>query len=154
MLDEPTESLDPAHRQLIWRKLDRVRQSGHVACLLVTHNLLEAERIVDHVVMLRQHRVVESGSAGALKQRFAEHILLDLYLRNSGTTANVPEVITKLGLTREVRPGHVQLILARDQLPRAMDTLFAIQADQWLDDFRLAPPSLETVVLELARKES
>ncbi|HEV7804613.1 MAG TPA: ABC transporter ATP-binding protein [Solirubrobacteraceae bacterium] len=153
VLDEPTESLDPAHRRLIWRKLDRMRQSRRAACLLVTHNLLEAERVVDHVVMLDRHRVAESGSPGMLKQRFAAHILLDLYLRVDAGAIAMPDGVAGLGRSREVRAGHVQLVLSRKLLPRAMDLLFDDGADRWLEDFRLARPSLETVVLELSRQE-
>jgi ABC-type multidrug transport system ATPase subunit len=142
VLDEPTEGLDPAHRRLIWRKLDRVRRTGRAACLLVTHNLLEVERVVDHVVMVDRSRVLDSGAPGVIKQRYAAHVVLDLYVRDGG----VPAELAALGRARAVRPGHVQLELTREAVPRATALVFADGADGWLDDFRLAPPSLETIL--------
>jgi ABC-type multidrug transport system ATPase subunit len=148
VLDEPTESLDPGHRRLIWRKLDTIRQSRRTSCLLVTHNLLEAERVVDHVVILDRHRVVDAGSPGALKQRFDTQVIVDLHLRMDGRDPAVPEALAALGTVRELRPGHMQLIIGRDALGYAVSILFADDAERWLDDFRIAPPSLETVLLD------
>jgi ABC-type multidrug transport system ATPase subunit len=146
VLDEPTNDLDPVHRRLIWAKLDALRRSRTATCVLVTHNLLEAERVVDRVVVIDRGRVVASGSPGALKQRFGKDLLLDLYLQPE---VGVPASLTSLGSAVEVRPGHLQILLAQAVVPRAMEILLADAARTWLDDFRLAPPSLESVYLGL-----
>jgi ABC-type multidrug transport system ATPase subunit len=152
VLDEPTENLDPVHRRLIWQKLDSLRDSRAATCLLVTHNLLEAERVVDRVAIVDGGRVVESGSPGALKQRFGTDVLLDLYVRVDDSLARVPRSLAGLGPAHEVRPGHLQLLLAQELVPDAMDILLDDDARAWLDDFRLAPPSLEAVYLGLGEE--
>jgi ABC-type multidrug transport system ATPase subunit len=146
VLDEPTDNLDPVHRQLIWARLDALRETRQATCLLVTHNLLEAERVVDRVVIVDGGRVVRSGSPGTLKQRFGSDVLLELHLRPG---AELPRALFALGTARHVRPGHVQLLLAQQRVPVATRLLLDPAARAWLDDFRLAPPSLEAIYLGL-----
>jgi ABC-type multidrug transport system ATPase subunit len=154
VLDEPTDNLDPVHRRLIWQKLSGLRQSRLATCLLVTHNLLEAERVVDRVLIVDAGRVIECGSPGALKQRFGNDVLLDLYLRGDGRSASVPTNVTDLGTAHECRVGHVQILLGKHLVPQAMDILLGEAAPDWLDDFCLAPPSLEAVYLGLGKDSS
>jgi ABC-type multidrug transport system ATPase subunit len=152
VLDEPTDNLDPIHRGLIWQKLNGLRRSRAATCLLVTHNLLEAERVVDRVVMIDQGRVVEAGTPGALKQRFGNELLLDVYLRIDEPGAEIASGLTRLGAVLHVRPGHVQIRLEQDAVAEAMKLLLCDAARSWLDDFRLAPPSLEAVYLGLGEE--
>jgi ABC-type multidrug transport system ATPase subunit len=143
VLDEPTDNLDPVHRRLIWNRLDALRGTRAATCLLVTHNLLEAERVVDRVLIIDGGRVVRDGSPGELKRRFGSDVLLDLHLR-----ASAPEALLALGTLRESRSGHIQLLLDRRRVAAAMAILLAPDAGAWLDDFRLAPPTLETIYLQ------
>jgi ABC-type multidrug transport system ATPase subunit len=147
VLDEPTDNLDPVHRRLIWDRLDALRSSRQATCLLVTHNLLEAERVVDRVVIIDGGRVVQAGSPGALKQRFGTDVQLDVHLR-----AAAPPALLALGAAHEARPGHVALLLPQQRVPAAMRILLAPGAREWLDDFRLAPPSLEAIYLGLGEE--
>jgi ABC-type multidrug transport system ATPase subunit len=149
VLDEPTENLDPVHRRLIWKRLDALRESRAATCLLVTHNLLEAERVVDRVVIVDGGRIVQSGSPGALKQRFGRDVLLDVHLRPG---AVAPAALLALGTAHAGRPGHVQLLLAQQRTPAALRMLLEAGASAWLDDFRLGRPSLETIYLGLGEE--
>lgn len=56
LLDEPTAALDPASRELLFARLDQLREDGH-AILLTTHHLDEAEHYCDRVLMLERGRV-------------------------------------------------------------------------------------------------
>lgn len=150
VLDEPTDNLDPVHRQHVWRRLDALRDAREATCLLVTHNLLEAERVVDRVVLIDGGRVVRAGSPGELKRRFGSELLLDLYLRAG---AVVPPRLLSVGTAHEARPGHVQMLLHAGLVPTAMGLLLDRTAGAWLDDFRLGPPSLEAIYLGLGQEE-
>lgn len=61
-LDEPTASLDPASTETIERLTSAARSRG-VKIVLVTHNLAQARRLADDVLMLRQGRVAEQTRA-------------------------------------------------------------------------------------------
>src|SRR5439155_26344927 len=61
ILDEPTNDVDPLRRKLLWRQV-RALADGGSAVLLVTHNVLEAERCVDRLAIVDVGRVVGAGT--------------------------------------------------------------------------------------------
>jgi ABC-2 type transport system ATP-binding protein len=67
LLDEPTSGLDPEVTRTV-RQLLRERRDSGGAILVSTHNLDEAERIADRVVVL-QGRLVAAGTASELRRR-------------------------------------------------------------------------------------
>ncbi|RAX49133.1 hypothetical protein DQ353_11205 [Arthrobacter sp. AQ5-05] len=62
LVDEPTSALDGETVGLI-EKLLRARAAAGTTVVMVTHDLELARRIADHVAVLRDGRVVESGPA-------------------------------------------------------------------------------------------
>jgi ABC-2 type transport system ATP-binding protein len=65
VLDEPTTGVDVAGRQLI-RQLLAERRAAGAAVLLTTHELDEARRIADRVLILHEGRLVAVGSPDEL----------------------------------------------------------------------------------------
>ena len=66
ILDEPTNDVDPLRRRLLWQQVRDIADRGS-AVLLVTHNVLEAERAVDHLALMDRGRVVAAGTPASLK---------------------------------------------------------------------------------------
>src|SRR5579872_5296356 len=60
-LDEPTAGVDPQGRLAIRRVITDLRDAG-VCVLLTTHELEEAERLADRVVIIDHGRVVAEGT--------------------------------------------------------------------------------------------
>ena len=60
-LDELTQNLDPVGRRRTWDVIRRVRDGG-TTVVLVTHDVEEAERLCDRIVVLHRGRVVVEGS--------------------------------------------------------------------------------------------
>jgi len=67
LLDEPTASLDVAQRRRLWRLVDRLRAAGG-AVLFATHNLEEARRTADRLLVLQEGRVVYAGAPGGYRE--------------------------------------------------------------------------------------
>jgi ABC-2 type transport system ATP-binding protein len=65
MLDEPTNDVDPVRRRLLWEQVRALAADGH-GVVLVTHNITEAERAIDRVVVLDHGRVAAAGTPAAL----------------------------------------------------------------------------------------
>ncbi len=65
VLDEPSEGLDLAGRQLVRELLRALKQQGRSA-LFVSHVLPEAEQVCDRVAVLRGGRVVHLGTVAEL----------------------------------------------------------------------------------------
>lgn len=61
LLDEPTANIDPYSTSEIERMLTATRQKHQTTMLLVTHNLAQAKRICDDVLMLHNGHIIEYG---------------------------------------------------------------------------------------------
>lgn len=90
LLDEPTASLDPDTGDMVRGWLERYRRDSGCTVLLASHNMAEVERLCDSVLMLKQGRIVDSGSPPELLDRYGrddlEQVFLDI-ARNRGTVA-------------------------------------------------------------------
>ena len=77
-LDEPTSALDPMTARDIHALIKDLRDAGSTI-FLTTHNMEEATTLCDHVVMLHQGRIIESGAPGEICHRYhATKTVLDL----------------------------------------------------------------------------
>jgi ABC-2 type transport system ATP-binding protein len=64
-LDEPTAGMDTEARHTTWQLIEELRADG-VTVLLTTHLLDEAERLADHVVIMRSGVVAATGTPAEL----------------------------------------------------------------------------------------
>lgn len=64
LLDEPTSSLDPAAGAAIERHLLALSRRG-CGLVMSTHDLAQARRIAERIVLMHRGRVIEAGEAGA-----------------------------------------------------------------------------------------
>src|SRR4051812_17366974 len=151
LLDEPTTGLDPVARRSVWAAIQRRRAESGTTVVLVTHNVIEAETVLDRVAILDRGRVIACDTPGRLKAQVSEDVRLDLVWRHQ-PPADDPTVAALLpharvdGLRWSVR---LDAATARESLGRLMtgSTLHAI------DDFTLATASLEDVYLALGGRD-
>src|SRR5699024_776037 len=117
ILDEPTNDIDPSRRRLLWDALRRRADEG-AGALLVTHNVAEAERIVDELVVLDRGRVVASGSPTRL--RGTQDSDLRLELQPAPGVEDPSELATAPPVRRRTRTGRRTLLtIAADAAARA-----------------------------------
>jgi ABC-2 type transport system ATP-binding protein len=67
LLDEPSSSLDPRQRERLWEFVGGLAARGR-AIVFSTHNVGEAERYADRVLVLADGEVLFTGTPGALEQ--------------------------------------------------------------------------------------
>jgi ABC-2 type transport system ATP-binding protein len=72
LLDEPTTGLDPRSKLDVQTFIEDIRTSHDASIVLTTHDLEEAERLSDEIVVLNDGRIVAQGSPDALKRLVAE----------------------------------------------------------------------------------
>ena len=65
LLDEPSAALDPWAREGLWQFISAMRQDG-TAVLFSSHNVVEAERYADRVLVLVDGKLLFSGPPGEL----------------------------------------------------------------------------------------
>jgi ABC-2 type transport system ATP-binding protein len=68
-LDEPTAGLDPLARRAFHDLVHRLSDLEDTTILLTTHDLDEAEKLADRILILDRGRIVADGSAEALSRR-------------------------------------------------------------------------------------
>jgi lipooligosaccharide transport system ATP-binding protein len=60
ILDEPTTGLDPQSRHQVWERLEQLKSRG-LTILLTTHNMDEASRLCDRLVIMDYGRILVEG---------------------------------------------------------------------------------------------
>lgn len=80
LLDEPTASLDPDTGDMVRTWLERYRDQSGCTILLASHNMAEVERMCDHVLMLKQGRIVDRGSPAGLLARYGREDMEEVFL--------------------------------------------------------------------------
>ncbi|MFZ7131358.1 MAG: ATP-binding cassette domain-containing protein [Eubacteriales bacterium] len=66
IFDEPTSGLDPLMEAVFQEEVEKIKNTGK-AILLSSHILSEVERLADKVVIIRQGKVVETGTLDELR---------------------------------------------------------------------------------------
>ncbi|MGW3459881.1 ABC transporter ATP-binding protein [Streptomyces olivaceoviridis] len=147
VLDEPTTGMDPVARRAVWAAVDRRRAERGTTVLLVTHNVIEAETVLDRVAVLDQGRVIACDTPAGLKERVAGEVRVELVWRERAPL-EVPEVAVLR--ERAAESGRRwTLRLAPEEARAVVATVTGGAAFAALDDFTLATPSLEDVYLAL-----
>lgn len=62
LLDEPTSDLDPSNVAMIEKLIRHARDTLHASVVIVTHNMHQAKRLADHVVLITEGQIVEAGT--------------------------------------------------------------------------------------------
>lgn len=81
LLDEPFGALDAITRSEVQEAFDGVRRQLAITALLVTHDLAEAARLADEIVVMRTGRVEQRGTITMLRDAPATPYVRDLVTR-------------------------------------------------------------------------
>ena len=144
-LDEPTAGVDVGGRQVIRQVVAELRARG-TCVLLATHELDEAEKVADRVVIVDHGRVLASGTPAELMSP-SERASIEF---GAPAGLDVASLAAHLGAeVVEVRPGEYQV-----DAPPSPGTVAALTAwlathDLALADLRAGRQSLEDVFLRL-----
>ena len=148
MFDEPTNDVDPVRRKLLWRQIQALAAAG-AAVVLVTHNVLEAERAVQRLVVLDKGKVVAQGTPTQLRGPHADRFRLELVAADEPAARRLaaafppgadPPVVTGRRAVIPLAPGAAAtaLVWAQEQRERGE-----------VDEFSVTPMSLEDVYIRL-----
>ncbi|MFI0942348.1 ABC transporter ATP-binding protein [Streptomyces sp. NPDC021020] len=147
ILDEPTTGMDPVARRAVWAAVGRRRTERGTTVLLVTHNVIEAETVLDRVAVLDHGRVIACDTPAGLRALVADEVRLDLVWRTE-PPLDLPAVAALQPLA-DVSGRRWTLRLPHARARATMADLTGGPAYAALDDVTLAAPSLEDVYLAL-----
>jgi ABC-2 type transport system ATP-binding protein len=147
VLDEPTTGLDPVARRAVWAAIERRRVERDASVVLVTHNVLEAETVLDRVAVLDAGRVIACDTPGRLKATLGDALRLELVWRDVPPLGD--PAVAELAALATIAGRRWSLRLPAGEARTALAAITAGAALAALDDFTLATPSLEDVYLQL-----
>jgi ABC-2 type transport system ATP-binding protein len=148
IFDEPTNELDPVVRRRVWDKLLSLHRQGKTL-IIVTHNVLEAERVIERVGIINHGQLLALGSVGDLKARVDQRIRLEILLKAEGSGTSRHHILKSLGETRALTEQHWVILCPRARTQNTINQIFEYIGIENMDDFRILTPSLEDVYLQL-----
>ncbi|AXI81210.1 ABC transporter ATP-binding protein [Peterkaempfera bronchialis] len=151
VLDEPTTGMDPVARRAVWAAVDRRRSQHGTTVLLVTHNVIEAETVLDRVAVLDAGRVIACDTPGQLKALVDGRVRLDLVWRTE-TAPDLPALAAAAGRA-QISGRRWTLRTTPEEARELVAAVTSGPAFAALDDFTLATPSLEDAYLELGGRQ-
>ncbi|MFN2586905.1 MAG: ABC transporter ATP-binding protein [Actinomycetota bacterium] len=147
VFDEPTADVDPMLRMRIW-ELIAARARAGAAVVLVTHDVGEAEHVLDRVAIMGGGRIVAAGTPAELKSRLSHRTRLEVVV-SEDATVDPQALVGHVGGEARVRGKHLSAwVPAEDAIP-ALEKLIAAAGLESLEDVRLVTPTLEDVYLDV-----
>ncbi len=141
VLDEPTSGLDPLMEQVFADAVDVVRSAG-TTVLLSSHILSEVERLADRVTIIREGRVVESGSLEEMRHLHRSRVRAEV-------VGSLPDLSGVAGVHDLTAEGSVvTMTVDPDGLPAVLTALTAAG----VRTLTSTPPTLEELFLDAYRR--
>lgn len=136
ILDEPTSGLDPLMEAVFQDEVEKIKHAGK-SILLSSHILSEVERLADRVVIIREGRIVESGTLDEMR-----------HLTRSAVTVKTQGDAAQLGQL----PGVHDFVVNQQEAKFAIDNhhlneVLAAAANLQVTKFEVVPPTLEDLFI-------
>lgn len=136
VFDEPTSGLDPLMEMVFQEEVEKIRQEGK-AVILSSHILSEVERLADKVAIIRQGKVVETGSLEELRHLTRSVITLT-------TQKNVAEMAKVSGVHDFNQKGN-QATFSADE--SHINAILTEASKLGVQKFEAVPPTLEDLFM-------
>jgi len=155
-MDEPTTGLDPQSRIAI-RELTEQLNSEGMTIVYTTHDMEEADKICDRIVIMDQGKIIADGTSDQLKHLIMSGHLIEvrLGLEEKRDMHNVIQELKKLSFIKSV-------VYNKDVLNITVDTKvgtfysisdFFHKKNIIIEEIQYKEPSLEDVFVHLTKKE-
>ena len=90
LYDEPTTGLDPMRAKGIDELIVRLKERLGVTSLVVTHDLVSARRVADHIVVMNQGNIIAEGSFEELRE--SKNAFVARFFADAGSAAYAPGI--------------------------------------------------------------
>ena len=145
ILDEPTNDLDPQRRKLVWETLRRLNRENGTTIVFITHDAIEAEKVIQRVGIMREGELVALGKPSELKGLVDKKLRLELFF-SPDTPPRLPPILP----CRKLDAGRWLVLLEWEEMMPVLNLLDLSQ----LDDFRLYSATLEDLYLHYAKQSA
>ena len=147
ILDEPTADIDPSLRARIWELIsDRARAGASV--ILVTHDVAEAEHILDRVAILVDGHIAAMGTPAELKSKLSHRTRVEVVIAENATITPA-EVAASIGGDARISNRRVSTWVPADEAIAVLEKVISSYGQESLEDAHLITPTLEDVYMEV-----
>ena len=139
ILDEPFSGLDPVNAELLKQGIIELKDQG--SCVIFSsHNMENVEQICDHLVMLKNGKMVLNGRVDEIREQFGRTQLQIETTISKEELENIPGVL-------EVVEKRTNVFNIRLEDPSVGKVIFdkALELTDYLPVFNQQPPTLEEI---------
>ncbi len=147
ILDEPTTHLDITNRRRLWDEIRRRNHEFGTTVILVTHDVLEAEQVLDRVGFINDGRVTAIGTPTELRARLGDTMIVTLASTAPNLSVTLPWDATR------VSEDRLQIQIARANLSRFLATLSDVVPPESIQALTISTGTLQDVYAKM-RDES
>lgn len=144
ILDEPTNDIDPLRRRLLWQEVQAVAEKGSTV-LLVTHNVLEAERVVNRLAIVDQGKVKGIGTPTELKTDENGSMRLELILEPDRDIPELPDFLIQIATSNHRIISRVE----QENIHVALEFASGLKTNGVIEEFSLSPTTLEDAYISI-----
>lgn len=151
VLDEPFSGLDPVNSQVLEETVVQISRSGRTV-LFSTHNMEQAEKMCDQVVIIARGEKVVDGSIADVKAGFGDRNVVLTFSRNR---AAADQLLADRALVAKLRDdgASAEVELASGaSADRLLQSL--VQAGVGLTRFEVRAPSLRAIFIDKVGPEA
>lgn len=152
ILDEPTNELDPENRRLVWNLILEYNRTRGVTILLVTHNVLEAEQVVDRVMMVDHGELLAIDTVGNLKEMVDQRLRIEI-TSSFGKREVAEKALAQWGETEILSENRLRLMIPKSEAGAVVNEIVEHSEEMACEEYKLIPPSLEDVYFRLGGKD-
>jgi len=144
ILDEPTNDVDPLRRRMLWQQVRDLGDRG-ISVLLVTHNVLEAEKAVDRLAVIDDGRLIAEGTPSAMKSADRGHLRLQLMIAPGRDAPGAPPFVRRCTLAGRT----LMAVIDEPDAPAGIRWAQQAIGTGVAEEYALSATSLEDAYIEL-----
>lgn len=137
LMDEPFSALDPISREQLQEELIQLQEEINKTIVFVTHDMDEALKIADKIVMMKDGEIIQAASPEQMLRKPANEFVKDFIgkkrLKQVTDVPVVEEVMIKKPATIFASRGLATAMKIMEQ--RQVDSLVVVDMDSYIEGF-------------------
>lgn len=149
ILDEPTNDVDPEKRIKLWELVKELRREHGISFLLVTHNIHEAQDVVDRVTIMQSGKIIKVGNPVDLADALDIGTKIDFTIPYDLSLSLLDSYSNVIKLDNE----HYRVFTPKDRIAVVLSDILNSTVGRYIKDVKIVPPSLEDIYMDNIRGE-
>ncbi|RLL43892.1 ABC transporter ATP-binding protein [Oceanobacillus piezotolerans] len=147
ILDEPTNDVDPVRRRYLWQVIRNLTNDG-TSVILVTHNVLEAEKAVDRVAIINKGKILMQGTPSEVKSSVSNQMRMELSLASESDFE-----IPSWALSSQKNGSRLIIAIDPQEVTSTIEWAKEHVDNGLIMDYSLSPATIEDAYIELTSKK-